>query len=303
MFQSPSSALPLCLLVAIFAICGVSRASTPDPADCSGQGGATLLMKGSCAIGGELKVKMAGIPQARYKLWMDRGAGPVEIPGVGTLCLDFGPEKVVVAKGRFNNLGYKSFYVDFPDDPDLLGQTLAFQFASEDEDAPNGIAISNAYIFEGCESAESEDCDQGIRRLGYFTVVPYEGSYPVDLTVRAEGAGGGGGDVGEVTFEFDPENPPALPQSSGDGGTGLTVTGVDAYPTFLIVHAVVKGCDHANGRLPNETLFETEVDGEVVAARQIHTSCSVPIGAGARFAPVFITFFQDVKNAPPGDCP
>lgn len=291
-------ALTACLAVPL---ASATLASDGDPTECGGQGGATLLMKGSCAIGSELKVKMAGQPHARYKLWMDLGTGPVDVPGVGTFCLDFGPDKILVSKGRLNSLGFKSFFTSVHDNPDLLGEVFAFQFAAEDDDAPNGVAISNAYIYRGCETAESEDCDRGIRRLGYFTVVQYEGEYPVDMTVSARGDNQQG-DVGSVSFNFDPDNPPAFPLASDAVGTGTTVTAVDAYPTFLIVHAVVKGCDFANGRLPNETIFEIEVDGEIVATRQIHTSCSVPIGAGARFAPVFITFFQDVKNAPPGDC-
>lgn len=306
----PSSRYMLIAIIAFsFAFCSAAVAQ-PLPTECGGQGSATLLMKGSCAIGGQLKIKMAGEPNARYKLWMDRGAGPVEVPGIGTFCLEFGPDKIAVSKGRFNARGLKSLFSTIPKDPKLVGEVLAFQFAAEEEGAPNGIAISNAYIFQGCKEESLGDCEQGIRRLGYFTIINYDGGYPVDITSRAfragdggDASGSGGHMVGEVSLSYDPDSPPAFPLSAnGTGNNEQFVTSVDAYPGFLVVHAVSKGCEWANGRLPNECVFETRINGEVAASVQIHTSCSVPISAGSRFPPVFISFFQDVGTAPDSDC-
>ena len=294
--------LVLCLVMAMLPA-GQAIADNLDPTECLGQGGATLLMKGSCAVGSSLKIKMAGEPGARYKLWMDYAKGPTEVPGVGTFCFAFSPDKVVVSKGTFNARGFKSLFTQIPKDPKFVGKTMLFQFASEDENAPNGIAISNAYIFVGCKADVLEDCDQGIRRLGYFSVQNYDGDYPVDITSRAFYANDGAHTLGDVTFSYDPDNPPTFPlTASGTGNNTMTVTAVDAYPGFLVVHSVVKGCEWSNGRMPNETVFETEVGGDVLTSVQIHTSCSVPIGSGSRFPPVFITFFEDVRSAPSDSC-
>lgn len=283
----------------LWSVLAASGQAQVDPQECYGQGGSMLLMKGSCAAGSAVKVKMAGQPDARYKLFLDRSSGPVEMPGLGTFCLDFGPDKRLVDKGRLSPLGFRSLWTQMPDDPAFLGEEFAFQFASEDDFAPGGIAISNAIIFRGCEAEGIDPCDRGVRRLGYFTIVDYVGELPSTIHVKVEGMNGHSGLVGEVSFVYDPTDPPQFPISSAEDG--VTVTNVQAFPGYVIVHAVAKGCTFANGRLPNECLFETTV-GDVVAGSQIHTSCSVPLGAGSRFPPVFVTFFQDVKNAPPGDC-
>lgn len=296
--------LRISLGVLIFvAMTGASAHAQVDPEDCFGQGGSMLLMKGSCAAGSDVKIKMAGQSGARYKLFMDLASGPVEMPGLGTFCIDFGPNKTLIEKGRLSPLGFRSLWATMPDDPAFLGEEFAFQFVSEDDFAPNGVAISNAIIFRGCEAGSNDPCDRGVRRLGYFTIVETEDDGPTTINVRVEGVSGQSGTVGEVTFEYDPQSPPLFPISSvaDESGDGVTVTNVQSYPGYVIVHAVAKGCTFANGRLPNECLFETTV-GDVVAGSQIHTSCSVPLGAGSRFPPVFITFFQDVKNAPSGDC-
>jgi len=268
-----------------------------DPADCGGVGRGALLLKGTCVAGSSVKVKMAGEPRARFVLLRDRASAPVEVPGLGTFCLEFGPDRTTVARGRLNGLGFRSLFTTLPDDPALLGEMLAFQMAAEDDNAPNGVAVSNAYFVELCEEATEDDCEAGIRRLGYVTVVPYDGPFPVPVSTRLHRAGHPDDQIGEVSFDFDPGAPPVLPLAADD----LTVTRVDAFPGMVVIHSVAKGCDFANGRLFNESLFATEV-GDVEVSVQIHTSCSVPIGPGSRFPPVFITSLQDVGSAPPGDC-
>jgi hypothetical protein len=265
--------------------------------ECAGQGDAAMLIKGSCTLGTPLKFKLAGPPNGFFRLWRDLGAGPVEVPGVGTFCLDFSPERLVIASGHLNHLGFHSTWHTLPDDPRMLGQEIAFQFAAIDP-VTNEIVISNGYNFGICDD-EGGDCDQGIRRLGYFTIIRRPDEYPVTLTSRAYWSQHPEERVGEVTFLFDPDDPPAFPIVSGDGD--MTVTKVETFPGVILVHAVARGCDFANGRLPNNTTFET-VAGEVAVWADIHTSCSIPISAGSNFNPVFITFLQDVKNAPEGDC-
>jgi hypothetical protein len=264
---------------------------------CEGQGNAAMLIKGSCTLGTPMKFKLAGPANGFFRLWRDFGSGPVEIPEVGTFCLDFSPDRLVIASGHLNHLGFFSTWWTLPDDPEMLGQEMAFQFAAIDPQTQE-ISISNSYNFGLCGD-EGADCDEGIRRLGYFTVIRRPDVYPVTITSRAFWSQHPDQLVGEVTFLYDPDDPPTFPIVSDDGD--ITVTKVEAFPGVLVVHTIARGCDFANGRLPNNTTFETIAD-DISAWADIHTSCSIPISAGSNFNPVFITYLQDVKSAPEGDC-
>jgi hypothetical protein len=288
-------------MLGLLAASGGGLASSLEESDCSGTGGAALLIKAaSCEPGSPVKFKLAGPPLGRYRLWCDFGPGPVTIPGVGTFCLDFGPERMVLSYGTLNDLGFRSVWWAVPDDPDLVGREMSLQFAAEDP-RTGDAHISNAYFVPICEEG-GEDCDGGIRRLGYFMTVRYTGEYPVSITSRAFWSENPQVVVGEVTFEYDPLAPPEFPiVGDGIGGDSLTVTSVTAFEGVVVLHAVAKGCATANGRLPNNTTFETVVGG-VAAFRDIHTSCSIPISAGSNFNPVFVTSIQDVMSAPEGDC-
>ncbi len=288
-----------CLIAAgMLAILG--SAALAQDTECQGQGTATLLIKGSCEPGTPLKFKLAGTPRSPYRLMTSLGAGPTEIPGVGTFCLEVGPGFRTIARGRLSGNGFATLWDALPDDPALLGETIAYQFLTRDDSAPNGFGISNGYQFVMCaEGSGGAACDAGVRRLGYYTVVHYDGTFPVDISTSVSRANHPEDTLGEVALSFDPDNPPAFPISTPNGA--LSITSIEAYPGYVIVHSLAKGCVWANGRLYNESLFVTEV-GDVYTERQIHTSCSVPIGPGSRFAPVFITYLQDVKNAPEGDC-
>ncbi len=117
---------------------------------CSGQGHATILMRGTCDIGSSVKFRYGGRPNAKYKMLMDVGAGPTFVDGVGMFCLDFGPNFMKLDVGRLNSRGFSSLRTDLPDSPELMGQPLAFQLAVADPDAPNGIAISNGIVTNVC---------------------------------------------------------------------------------------------------------------------------------------------------------
>ncbi len=275
-------------------------AGEPTPEECFGQGFASLLMKGACPVGGLVKVKMAGRPGARYKLFLSTGSGPTVLPGIGTVCLDWQGQRELVSAGRLNGAGLRSEWAMIPDGPEFEGMDLAFQFLAEDDEAPSGIAISNAYLFRPCdEGEEGEPCERGIRRLGYFMVLENPGVFPQTIRHRAFWTQGEHLSVGDLTFDFDPADPPALPISTDD--EGLTIHKVESHGGFLILHAQAKSCAFANGRLPNECTFETSI-GDSVVSVNVHTSCSVPIGAGSRFPPLFVTYLQDVRSAPEGDC-
>jgi len=262
---------------------------------CEGQGRAVLLGKGRCDVGAPLKFKLASSPYARYRLLADRGAGPIVLPGIGTFCLDFSPNRVVVAQGTLNAYGFRSAFGAIPNNPDLVGEEFAFQFAALDGEAPNGVAVSNGIVITVCPTGGSE-CDTGIRRLGYATVVPHDGVFPVTVTQRAFRTGVPGESLGEVSLVFDPSDPSTLPAFSE--GEGLVVTEIHPFPGHLVVHAFVKGCGMAGDILPDATTFETQAGGFMVS-RSIDTSCATPIGPMVNFNPIFPTLLEDAAVAPP----
>jgi len=289
MFQGNEKGIAVVLVAAVLALVARPALADQDPVECSGQGFATLLMKGSCELGASLKVKMAGRPFARYKLFRSVGTGPTEVEGVGTFCLEFGPDRELVGSGRFGPLGFATLWTEIPSDPDLIGEDLAFQFVAEDEESENGVAISNAMVFPVCAP--------GIRCLGYFTVVQHDGQFPATVATRAFRADDEEERLGEIVFEYDPQAPPALPIVDGD----LMLAKIERHGPFLVLHAVARGCDLEGGRLFDETVFETEA-GSVATSVQIETSGASPIGTGSRFPPLFVTFVNEVDGAPEEDC-
>lgn len=156
---------------------------------CTGQGNATILMRGTCDLGSSVKFRYGGRPNARYKMLMDVGGGPTFIDGVGTFCLDFGPNFTKIDGGRLSARGFGSVRTDIPDAPELLGQPLAFQLAVVDPDAPNGIAISNGILMELCspgtEGRACTPCDLEGCTPGYWKNHPQSwdktGFAPEDL--------------------------------------------------------------------------------------------------------------------------
>ena len=93
-------------------------------AQCSGQGNATLVMKGNCDLVSTLKFRYGGAPFARYCVMTTFGSGPTEVPGVGTFCLDFGNGKQTVDAGRFRGRGVAASFWTLPDDPALIGEEV-----------------------------------------------------------------------------------------------------------------------------------------------------------------------------------
>jgi len=117
---------------------------------CTGQGNATLLMRTHCDLGSVVKFRIGGGPNLAYNLLRDLGAGPTTVPGVGTYCLDRGPDLQTVASGNLSNRGFGAVYSMIPDDPALIGEVIAYQLEVMDPVAPNGIAISNGYSMMIC---------------------------------------------------------------------------------------------------------------------------------------------------------
>ena len=279
-------------------------------AQCEGQGNATLVMKGRCDIGSTLKFKIAGAPSAKYRLFSDSGDGPVDVPGVGVICLDRGPDFALVDEDRLNGRGVSSIVTEIPDDPGLIGETLAFQGIVLDGDAPNGVAITNGYSFTICAEGTGGDvcipCDEpgepcscGISEIAYIAPVYYDGGFPTMVEVNVASTDDPDSPFGSVMFEFDPDNPPAFPIASGDGS--LVVTKVTAHQGVVVIFAEAYGDNLPGGALPAETLFETFV-GDEKLNREIVTNCDEPIGPGFKFAPFFVARVVTIE-CETFDCP
>lgn len=262
---------------------------------CLGQGRASLLIKGGRAIGSALKFKLASAENARFKLFMDLGTGPVAVPGVGVFCLEFSENREMIAGGSLSPFGFRHLWWSIPAEPELVGRTMAFQFAAEDPLAPHGVAISNAYAFElADEGTEGDECNGGLRELGLMSVSRYEGAFPVDVSIRAAETGDGGQTIGQIDLSYDPNDPPTFPLESADGG--LTLLGLDVYRDAAVAQLVIRGCHLDGDRLPDGTTVEVSF-GTTDTARAFDTSCNTPIGAGSRFSPFYVTHTADVDGS------
>jgi hypothetical protein len=400
---------------------------------CEGQGNATLLMRGITDVGADLKFRFGGAPSGAYILYRDFGAGPTDVPGLGTVCLDFGPDLAEVATGSLSARGFAAVLTEIPDDPGLVGQLVAFQLVVEDPVAPNGFAISNGISFElhpegtgnrtcepcdlegctpgywknheeswvetgflpgdlvssvftlpeclggcdplfesltliealdlgggpavcggarnllrpavaallnasdpfvayprtvsevilavdaalaGCDRNEMlglgseldednnlgcplnggngsagsgirgivEECESGFTKIGFVFPSFYEGDLPAEISVLVANAAMPEDVIGEVSFAYDPNNPPVFPIQSG----GLCVRKVSVHEDVVVIFATADATSYGEGRFPLTTLLRTTV-GTVVNERVIDTSCETPVDVGTKFVPVFVT--------------
>ena len=280
-------------------------------AQCSGQGNATLVMKGNCDLGSTLKFRYGGAPFARYRVMTTFGSGPTEVPGVGTFCLDFGNGKQTVDAGRFRGRGVAASFWTLPDDPALIGEEVAFQMANEDADATNGVGISNAWIFTICdEGTEGNACVEassdnpgscGIGTIGFIAPVKTTGDtqFPAEISVRIVPADDTESVVDELSFDWSPDTPPTYPVASSDGQ--LVVTKVTLHDGYVVVMAEIDGTNSPSGMLPAISRLETYV-GEDELIREVVTSCEEPLAVGDKFAPLFITRVTPVE-CEVVDCP
>lgn len=264
-------------------------------AECTGQGNATLVMKGRTELGSTVKFKIGGAGHERFKLLSTMGAGPSEIPGVGTFCLDFSAGKTVVASGTFGPHGVRSAYWTLPDDPSLVGETFAFQAASTDPEAPNGVAISNAWVFELSDVGASDICTEkdgaevcGVASIGFiapvYIVEPLE--EPADVRVCVSTGDDPQSILDEVTFAWSPDAPPTLPLVSASGR--LTVTKITHHSDAVVVMASLDMSDTASGRLPDLVRIETSV-GENLLVRELDTVCGEPLFVGKKLSPFYVS--------------
>lgn len=140
--------LRTCLFMLGFAAL-LQDARAGDP--CAGQGNAQLAIVGNvpAAVGTVFDVRVSGLASAPFTLAFDGGSGPVEVPGIGTLCLDLGPQLRILFDGvrtgspLLGTDGTFTTSLKVPSRPALAGRTFYMQAVVQDPSAPMGFAISN----------------------------------------------------------------------------------------------------------------------------------------------------------------
>lgn len=155
----------------------------PPPAgSCQGSGGAQLTqLSDRIRIGQPLQLRITGKRLQRFSLIADVGSGPNTLPGYGTFCLDLGPQMYIVVDGirrgapRIRNDGAYVLDLEIPDRPALKGRQFHVQGAVLDDDAPNGVAITNA-ISLWIESDITEDFSTTEFRDDAETTARWEGN-------------------------------------------------------------------------------------------------------------------------------
>ena len=272
-------------------------------AQCEGQGNASLLMKGQCNIGSSVKFRLAGSPRQKFKLLRDSGDGPTELPGIGTLCLDLGPDRTNIFSGRFNNRGVASVRTDLPDDPGLIGSTVAFQFGATDPEAPNGVAISNGYSFTLCDDEMGGDvCVQencGLSTVSFILPLLTTEAFPATVRLAVVDAGDETNVLGEIEVEFDPANPLGPVQSSNNALSLSKLTYHEAIGA-LIFHGTLNTSTFSERRFPGATRFISSVGNDETAV-DFDTECGTPIQTGTKFAPLFVSGVEICVPAEIGD--
>lgn len=132
--------------------------ATPSPAragDCQGQGTATLALAGDVppAVATVFGLEITGRPFAPFALLADTGNGPVEVPSIGTVCLDLGPQLRVIFDGLrtgtpfLGATGMFSTALRVPNRPAAAGRTFFMQAIVQDPTAPMGFATSDPLEF------------------------------------------------------------------------------------------------------------------------------------------------------------
>lgn len=138
----------------LVSICLLAWSGLFEPAaiaGCGGQGDARLETRasGPIVVGAEFTFRVFGRAGAPFALLADVGPGPRVLPRYGTICLDLGPRLVFLADGiqqagaRIGAGGSADVVVQLPANPNLRGRTFYAQAVILDDDAPNGLAISN----------------------------------------------------------------------------------------------------------------------------------------------------------------
>ncbi|MFQ5504381.1 MAG: hypothetical protein ACE5F1_06215 [Planctomycetota bacterium] len=246
---------------------------------CSGQGDAILeirsVQNAGNKAGDKLVIRLAGAPKSHVCFLSDLGKGPTRVPGVGTFCLDFGKNLLVVPV-FLGASGVIEIPVTIPNGLD--GKLVCCQWVGVT--AKRAMVISNAICMRVGPS-----CKRGIHELGLLTSFGSPGPAGARIVAEVRKKKLNGQPIGRTALFWSQQSPPKLPFSSDD------IVFIDKIADIggrLHVLMRVDATRLRKGKLPSNTMFSASA-GAATNSEKIHTSCSQPIGTGFVFGKFTIT--------------
>ncbi len=262
-------------------------------AQCEGHGDAVILMKGRCSAEEPLKFRLAGAPNARYKLFLSEGGGPTFVENRGLFCLDFNDSLVVLKEGTLNPSGFSAAFSAVPEDPTLVGRSLFFQAAIKDLRESKKVAISNAIEFPVCDGCYPVDSRRGtIESFEAIGFVVDEGAFPKKVSIRVAPNASPDQAIDTMSFTYDPSSRPTFPMVAPSNG--IRILDVTAVGNHLIVNFAVDGRGLEAGCLPTNVRVKLAA-GVSTTENVLHSSDRVPMEVGQWMSPFAIT---RVERAP-----
>lgn len=252
------------------------------PAQCGGRGPASFefISVDNQPIGPGSKVilRLRAEPGVFFCLLCDTGDGPKEVPVIGTLCLDLS-NNLVEFVAQIPPSGVLDIPVTIPNvnfQAVICCQWFGIQPTTRQ------ISVSNSVC-----TTVNQPCEGGVNEIGLFTQLDKPASFPVVVTATAAGKQGANSQSHKTDVTFDPLSPPKFPVTDDDHLfiEKIVVNG-DKLDVFIRVAAGFAG-DRAQ-RLNNEVLFSV-IAGTDTNTRQIHLSCSQPLGVGMEFGDFRVT--------------
>jgi len=137
------------LVFVLFVLLPMPPALGDDPCDGQGEAALAIVPETLPAAGAYFTMAVTARPFAPVTVLVDVGPGPINVPRVGTFCLDLGPHRRTIFDGIRYGVpllpasGVFEFSLVIPAREALVGRTFYMQAAVADPPAPNGIAITN----------------------------------------------------------------------------------------------------------------------------------------------------------------
>lgn len=258
-------------------------------AQCGGNGPATFefVSKNNLPIvaGSDVILRLRGEPNTYFCLICDLGRGPVDVPTLGTFCLDLAPGFVefvaqIPASGVLD--------IEFKVPVGITERQLVCCQWFGLEPTNLTLSLSNS----ACVCLNEVKCEDGVNDLAWSACVDIPTSFPVTVKSTISGKLGG-----EVSTNYDPKSPPKFPVVNGTAQIEkISIVG----GKLCVISRVKTGFDKDNKplKLESNTTFTVEV-GTTRLAQEIHTSCSKPIGTGMRFGDFTIVDMTSVAGCYP----
>lgn len=280
------------LAPALVALLSIPVLAPTSAAQCGGQGVATFefVSKDNMPIGpgSDVILRLTGKPNTFFCLICDFGKGPVEVPTIGTFCLDLSQNLVEFVE-QIPASGVLDIPVKFP--RELTSEIVFCCQWFGIEPTSRQISLSN----QSCICLNTE-CEGGVNELRYVTKIRAPSQFPATI-VSSYRKKDLGETFGRTSVSFDPANPPRFPiQGSGNSFIEkITLQNGELHVVTRVSQGFDK--DQEARKFPtNDTAFVLDAGGRRVSDI-IHLSCSKPIGVGMVFGPHTILNMTPVDKA------